>query len=365
MKEFIKLLGIVMIFTVTCSCLANNSFQNKNLEIIDLIIETEDVKIGGTLSLPKNRKTSSLVIMSSGSGPQDRDETLEGFKIFKVIADHLASKGIATFRYDDRGVGTSTGNFVNSTIEDHAKDLENIIDYFKSSQDHSFESFILFGHSQGGILAGKVAVENESIEKVILMGAPAVPLVEVVLYQIRQEYNPSKISKSLIEADVSAHNKLMRAIEDNKNVNEAYDLLRETAETIFFETLSTGEVVDTIKIKQKAIAKADEFKTIYALPSLTSFLYYDPSEDYKRLKVPVLGLFGGLDFQVPIHQNKDRMENALLKADTDFHFITFENANHFFQKAITGSRDEYATVEKKFVNNFLNEMSTWILDTNH
>ena len=91
-------------------------------------------------------------------------------------------------------------------------------------------------------------------------------------------------------------------------------------------------------------------------------LYLDPSKDLEQLKVPVLSLFGGLDFQVPIFQNKDRMENALLKSGTDYHFITFDKANHFFQMATTGSRDEYTTLEKKFVDGFLNEISSWIRD---
>ncbi|GGK34362.1 hypothetical protein GCM10007962_31000 [Yeosuana aromativorans] len=362
MKDIIKLFGIIGIFTITFSCLANNSFQNKNLEIIDLIIKTKEVQIGGTLTIPTNLKTSSLVIMLSGSGDQDRDETLEGFKIMKVIAEHLASQGIASFRYDDRGVGESTGDFVNSTIEDHLKDLENIMNYFKTSKEHTFHDFILFGHSQGGILAGKVAVNNKSVKKVILMAAPAVPLLEVVLYQVRQEYEETTIPKSLIEADVSAHNKLMRAIEDDKNINKAYRLFKDTTESILYKMSSTEGMVDSLKMKQEATSKANEFKIIYGLPSLTSFLYHDPSKDLEQLKVPVLGLFGGLDFQVPLEQNKDRMENALLKSGTDYHFITFDNANHFFQKAKTGKRSEYATLEKKFVEGFLNEISSWILE---
>ena len=152
----------------------------------------------------------------------------------------------------------------------------------------------------------------------------------------------------------------MRAIEDDKNIDEAYQLFRQTTETILYK-MSSAHDVDSIKIKQQAIAKADEFKIIYGLPSLTSFLYHDSSKDYEQLEVPVLGLFGGLDFQVPIHQNKDRMENALLESGTDYHFITFENANHFFQKATTGKRDEYGTLEKKFVDNFLDEISNWII----
>jgi pimeloyl-ACP methyl ester carboxylesterase len=192
------------------------------------------------------------------------------------------------------------------------------------------------------------------------MGAPSVPLVEVVLYQVRQEYAATDISKSLIEADVSAHNKLMRAIEDNTHIDKAYHLFKETTESILFE-LSTEREIDSLKIQQEAISKANEYKIIYALPSLTSFLYYDPSCDLEQLEVPVLSLFGGLDYQVTIAQNKDRMENALLKSGTDYRFITFDNANHFFQNATTGSRDEYATLEKKFVDNFLTEISSWIL----
>lgn len=360
MKTSIKLLRIIGCFAITFSCLANNNLLKEDSKSIDLVIKTDDVIIGGTLVIPANFKTPSLVIMSSGSGDQDRDETLEGFKIFKVIADHLASKGIASFRYDDRGVGESTGDFVNSTIEDHSKDLENIMDYFKTNKEHPFTDFILFGHSQGGILVGKVAVGNESVKKVVLMAAPSVPLIEVVTYQVRQEYKGTKISKSWIEADVSAHNKLMRAIEDDKHIDEAYQRFKQTTESILFE-MNTESRMDFEKIKQQAIAKADEYKIVYALPSLTSFLYYDPSKDYEQLRVPVLGLFGGMDFQVPIHQNKDRMENALLKSGTAYHFITFDNANHFFQKATTGQREEYATLEKKFVDNFLDEISSWIL----
>jgi len=345
------------LFTLSCLAVHKSPLETKS---IDLVIHKNGIAIGGTLTIPNNPKIASLVIMSSGSGPQDRDETLEGFKIFKVIAEHLASKGIASFRYDDRGVGASTGDFVNSTIEDLANDLEHIMAYFKSNKEHLFTDFILFGHSQGGIVVGKVAVGNESVKKVVLMAAPSVPMIEAVTYQLRQEYKGTKISKSLIEADVSAHNQLMRAIEDDKHIDEAYQVFKQTTESILYEMNAENEF-DSIKIKQQAIAKADEYKIIYELPSLKSFLYYDPLKDLEQLEVPVLGLFGGLDFLVTIEQNKDRMENTLLKSGTEYDFITFENANHFFQKTSTKSKDEYITLEKKFVDNFLNEISDWIL----
>lgn len=358
-----KLITIAIIFFLWHQNIVAQKIYSKNQswKEADLIIVADDIKIGGTLTIPADLKTPSLVIMLSGSGDQDRDETIEGFKIIKVIAEHLASQGIASFRYDDRGVGESTGDFVNSTIEDHSKDLENIMDYFKTNKEYSFNDFILFGHSQGGILAGKVAVKNKSVKKVILMAAPSVPLVEVVTYQIRQEYNELEISKSLIEANVSAHNKLMRAIVDDKNIDQAYHLFIKTTESILHKT-SSERVVDSLKIHQKATDKANEFKIIYGLPSLTSFLYYDPSKDLEQLNVPVLSLFGGLDFQVPIFQNKDRMENALLMSGTLYDFKVFNSANHFFQNAITGKREEYSQLEKTFVNGFLNQISSWTLD---
>lgn len=354
---------LLLFFIITFFCHSSEKSFDKDSKSIDLVIKLEDVSVGGTLIMPSNLKTESLVIMNSGSGPQDRDETLEGFKIFKIIAEYLASKGIASFRYDDRGVGTSTGDFVNSTIEDHTKDLHGIIEYFKSSKVHPFDGFILFGHSQGGILSAKHAVENESIKKLILMAAPAVPLGEVVTYQVRQEYTGLKLPKSMIEADVSAHNRLMRAIEDDENIDEAYNLFRKTTESVLYK-MSSESVVDSLQIQQKAICKANEFKIIYSLPSLTSYLYYDPARDLEKLTIPVLSLFGGLDYQVAIHQNKDRMENALLKSGAPYKLLTFNKANHFFQKARTGKREEYATLEKNFVPNFLNKISDWILESN-
>lgn len=392
MKRMTKLFMITGILTIAFSCFADGKnilqklrveTQNDNNQIliaagkpetkagllddkwedIDLVINTGETQLGGTLTIPNKLETSSLVIMSSGSGDQDRDETLDGFRVFKIIADHLASKGIASFRYDDRGVGTSTGNFVNSTLEDHVADLESIMDYFKSAEEHQFNEFTLLGHSQGGILAAKVAVGDEAVKKVILMGATAVPLVDVVLYQVRQKYRQTNIPKSIIEANVSAHNKLMRAIEDNRNIKEVLHEFRESTKAILYELSSTEQVADTLKIEKEATAHTNEFEIIYALPSLTSFLYYDPAKDFEKLEVPVLSLIGGLDKQVTIDQNKDRMENALLKSGTDYQLLTFDKANHLFQEAETGNRDEYATREKKFVDDSLVEISQWILRT--
>ncbi len=331
-----------------------------DIKEVDLVISRANIKIGGSLMIPTHKKTKALVIMSSGSGPQDRDETLDGFKVFKELVQELASQGIASFRYDDRGIGESTGDFVNSTLQDHSNDLRSIISFFKEHKKYPFNEFILLGHSQGGIVTANVAVDNKDVKQLILMGAPAVPLIEVVLYQVRQEYEQKEIDKSYVEDLVSAHNRLMSAIKKNKNIDNALKIFRRSTIAILTK-LEKDNDVEMSKITKVADDIAKEHRIIYDLPSLTSFLYHDPSSDYEKLKIPVLGLFGGKDLQVTIAQNKDRMENALLKSGTIYDFLTFNEANHYFQKAVTGQKEEYGTLVPKFVDNFSRAISAWIL----
>lgn len=325
------------------------------------LIKSGSVQLGGTLALPQDMKLNSLVIMISGSGPQDRDETLDGFKVFKALSEHLTKQGIANFRFDDRGVNASTGDFGSTTLDDHASDVRAIMAYFKANKTHRFSEFVLLGHSQGGIVSANVAVGNKDIKKVILMGAPSVPLVDIVLYQLRDEYSGTDVDKGLIEAEISAHNKLMHAIAEDTGIEEALEEFAATTKSVMSLT-NANKTTDTQQIDALVEAKTKDFEFIYAMPSLTTFLYHDTAKDYEKLEIPVLSLFGGKDLQVTIDQNKDRMEMALLKSKTRYHFKTFNGANHYFQKAYTGKRDEYGNLDKKFVSGFLDSISNWLLE---
>ena len=88
----------------------------------EVVVQNGPVRLGGTLTLPKGDGPFAAVIFLTGSGAQDRDETLFEHKPFLVISDHLTRNGFATLRLDDRGVGKSTGNLAASTIDDLAGD---------------------------------------------------------------------------------------------------------------------------------------------------------------------------------------------------------------------------------------------------
>lgn len=326
----------------------------------DLVLEVNDIQVGGTLLKPKKSATNHLVIMLSGSGPQDRDETLDDFKVLGVVAEHLAKNGIPSFRFDDRGEGKSTGDFVNSTLNDHRKDVEGIMAFFKDHDKYGYDRFILLGHSQGAIVGANVAINNKEVVKLVLMGPPSVPLVDIVLYQVRQEYKGRSLDRAIIEEDVSAHNNLMWSLDQGQKLEDALDKFYHSAERIL-KLGANHQESDIEQIKAMAKRKTEEFEIVYALPSLTSFLYHDTARDYERLEVPVLALFGGKDLQVTIEQNKDVLERALLKSGIKYKFKTFHDANHYFQKAETGERSEYGTLEKRFVGGFLETISTWIV----
>lgn len=122
--------------------------------------------------------------MITGSGAQDRDETILGFKPFRLIAEHLKEQGIASFRYDDREVGSSTGSFSEATLDVLADDVTAIMDYFQFQADELFDEFILLGHSQGGIVSIKTADKDDRVRAMVLMASTTVPLKDVINEQV-------------------------------------------------------------------------------------------------------------------------------------------------------------------------------------
>jgi pimeloyl-ACP methyl ester carboxylesterase len=297
--------------------------------------------------------------MISGSGQQDRDETLtpiSNFKPFAVLADSLTNDGLATFRYDDRGVGQSTGNFDNATLDMLASDVEAITREVRTMPDHKFEQIILLGHSQGGMVAGKLAAESSAIDKVILMASTGVPLKEVLRFQVKQAFAGSDIDSALIEQEVAAREQLMQAIREQKNIPQAKETYQQRIKTI---QLAAG--ADSTQASSMAKQQAEQLTTNFSSPQMQSLLFYNPVEDLAKLDTAVLVLFGGKDTQVPVEINKEPIKKALETADVDYKIEVFESANHLFQEANTGSVQEYSSLKEQFIDEFTSTISNWII----
>lgn len=325
----------------------------------DLIISNGEIQIGGTLTLPAGNIKAPLLIMSSGSGAQNRDSEVFGFKIFSDMAQRLAKEGIPSFRYDDRGVGESTGNFGNTTLDDLASDVEAIIAYFQNSSKNKFQRFALLGHSQGGVVAGKVAAENVAVNHLILMGSTAPSLSEILRYQVEFAYATSTVEKNLVEKEINARERLMKAIAFNNDIEDA-KVGYNRAYSELLNALPDTQKNSIPDINAMVNNQTEQLAQIYSSPQVKSLLFYVPTDDLENINVPTLVLFGGKDTQVTITQNQSRIRKALEVSGAEFEIKVFDDANHLFQKANTGLANEYPQLDKNFVNGFLEYIIKWI-----
>jgi uncharacterized protein len=327
----------------------------------EVVFYDDSIKFAGTLTLPPTKGPHPAVVMITGSGAQNRDEELFGFKPFKIIADHFTRRGIAVLRYDDRGVGGSTGSTSQSTSADFAKDALAAIHFLQTRNDINPKQIGLCGHSEGGIVAPLAASESPDVAFVICMAGTGIDGTTLLLAQEAAIMRADSASEETIEKALKRSKLVFRFV---PSPEDSVELRRELRESVIEQMKSMTEV------QRKAITNEEEFIKMGVegrMRSLESpwfrfFLTFNPAPVLEKVNCPVLALFGGLDTQVPAKLNEDPMESALKKGgNKDYTFKIFPTANHLFLSAKTGSPSEYASLKKEFVPGFLDTMSDWIL----
>ena len=144
-----------------------------------------NIKLAGTLTLPRTKAPFPVVVLITGSGPQDRNESLLGHQPFLVLADYLTRQGIAVLRFDDRGVAKSKGHFATATSEDFATDVLAAVAYLKTRKEINPKKIGLVGHSEGGLIAPMCAVKSPDIAFIVMMAGPGVTGEEILYEQSR------------------------------------------------------------------------------------------------------------------------------------------------------------------------------------
>ncbi len=320
------------------------------------------ILLAGTLTIPKGTGPFPAVILLTGSGPQNRDEEIFGFKIFEKIADYLTRKGIAVLRYDDRGVGGSTGNTMQSTTEDFAGDALAAIEFLKKQNKINVKKIGFLGHSEGGIIAPLAAENSNDVAFMVLMSGSGVTGGDLLLEQQRRLLKSSNVPDSIITEDLALQKEINETLSAGRDINDIEKDIRAFTEKDY-NNLSQ-EVKASIPDKE-AYINSNVRSQIFTFnnPWFRYFIKYDPIPALEKVKVPVLMTFGELDLQVPADQNKPKMEEALRKGgNTNFKSIVFPKANHLYQEAITGSPGEYSQLPKEFVPGFLETIANWIIE---
>lgn len=323
----------------------------------EVVFENKEanVSLAGTLTLPVTNKKSPVVILITGSGPQDRDETFANHKPFWIIADHLTRQGIAVLRFDDRGVGKSTGNFSSSTTKDFSTDVVSAVKYLKSRIDIDPNNIGLIGHSEGGIIAPLAANQSKDVSFMILLAATGIPGSEISLMQ-------SISMRPFPVPDEAAYEQAIRkaikiAASDNDLPLIKKELIMHYNKTI--TPILIPLVGNDAKVHE-IIGGLIETRTT---PWVRYFYNYNPATEIERSQIPVLSLNGSKDTQVNAKINQNGIRQALIKGgNQDYKIIELENLNHFFQECETGKMDEYQKIEQTFSPIALKEISSWILE---
>lgn len=311
--------------------------------------KTDKNVLAGTLTLPQKEGKFPAVILITGSGAQNRDEEILGHKPFLVLADYLTKKGIGVLRFDDRGVGKSTGDFKTAVTLDFAKDVQAGIDYLKTRNEIDKKKIGLIGHSEGGIIAPIVAGDSKDVSFIVLLAGTGIPGDKLLLLQ-----------KEKIERQMGvSEDEIQKAQETFKGV---YEII--TASPAGDPSLkSRVSSYLTLKLGDKMVD--NQIKTLSAQvtsPWMTGFLKLDPSIALEKVKCPVLALNGEKDLQVPADVNLEAIKTVLAKAgNKNVTAKKIPNLNHLFQECKTGSPDEYAAIEQTFSPIALEEISKWVL----
>jgi fermentation-respiration switch protein FrsA (DUF1100 family) len=316
--------------------------------------------LAGTLTLPEGDGPFPAVVLVSGSGPQDRDEAVFGHRPFLILADHLARKGIAVLRYDDRGVGASEGDFGSATSEDFVSDALAGVSLLRNRMEIDPDHVGILGHSEGGLVAPLAAVRSADVSFVVMLAGPGVTGEEILLEQGALIAQASGASDAAIRRNRDLQEELFAIVKDESDPDVARPLLEEAMRT------SLGNMTEEERATAGLTRDTEEQVVESQVRSVNSpwfrfFLTHDPAPVLRRVSVPVLALFGELDLQVPPGQNLPEIEAALREGgNADATVLELPGLNHLFQTAATGSPMEYPGIEETISPAALEAISEWI-----
>jgi pimeloyl-ACP methyl ester carboxylesterase len=263
-------------------------------------LKTATGTLYGSLVMPAGHQTLPVVLIIAGSGPTDRDGNSRPMlhsDMYKGLADSLAQHGIASLRYDKRGVAASAAALrseADITFEDYIADAVGFIGLLRA--DRRFTRVIVFGHSEGS-LVGMVAAQQAKVDAYI-SASGAGDRIDKVIY-------PQIAAQSRVLADSAQ---------------------------VLFDSLSKGYHVQEPHNGLRALFRASVQRY------MISWLHYDPQVEIKKLHIPVLIIQGATDLQTTV-ADAEKLKAALPAATLK----VIPGMNHIFREAGTGRQQNIST----------------------
>lgn len=329
---------------------------------VEVSYENQGIHLAGTLTLPRGPGPFPAALMISGSGPQDRDETIMGHKPFWIIADYLTRRGIAVLRVDDRGVGKSSGNSTQSTLDDMAGDVLAGISYLKSRKEIDAKHIGLIGHSEGGMVGPLAASRSSDIAFVVLLAGPGVSFQQAIDARQSQAeviMRQQGASEEAIDWNNAVQKMIIRVLKKDTDAMVAIPEMRAELEKM---KADLPEPRRSALNSTAAVTEMDRQFTAVASPEMRSILLYQPASVLSKLKAPVLAMDGSRDIQVAATINLPAIASALAQGGNgDFTVVELPGLNHLFQSCQKCTLAEYAELEETFSPTALLVMGDWLL----
>ncbi|RLS48158.1 MAG: alpha/beta fold hydrolase [Planctomycetota bacterium] len=322
----------------------------------------DGVDLAGTLTLPQGAGPWPAVVLVSGSGQQDRDETLMDHKPFLVLADALSRAGIAVLRYDDRGVGGSGGDPTKATSVDFARDAEAAIDWLKERPDIDPARIGVVGHSEGGLIAALLAARRTDLAGIVMLAGTGVDGGQILVSQGELVLK----SEGLGGADQIRRSRIMQeamidAVRGSDDASDPAALAAQAGTRIRADLGDEMETADDAAKAQLDAAIADGLRRLTA-PWFRFFIGHDPATALAKVSCPVLAIIGEKDVQVDPTLNLPAIRQALAAGgNTDATVEELPGLNHLFQTCTTGAVSEYDRIEETLAPLAIDTVRDWLV----
>jgi hypothetical protein len=312
---------------------------------IELDFTSDGLKLAGTLALPEKAATPvPAVLLIHGSGPADRDENVPGMKIdfFRAVAHRLAQAGIASFRYDKRGVGASEGDLSKAGLTDLVEDARAALDALRTRGEIDPERVFILGHSEGGNIAPLLAVGDPTVRGLILVATNARPLDQIIRWQVETLNRAAGLSESELEAILKQQDEWAAFVKESEGdwENYPYEQLKERL------TWLTPEKYAEL--------------TRVSLRWLREHFTRDPLETIRRVRVPVLILQGEKDIQVP-KEEAELLARALREVgneEVELHILP--DLNHLMRRHPEEPNLQYRHLDEPVDERILQLIVEWV-----
>ena len=290
---------------------------NKPYHSEDVTFTNGDIIFAGTLTLPNRGNKFPAVVLIAGSGALDRNEECFDHKPFLLLADALSSNGFAVLRYDERGVGATIGGYPAAPSEPLATDAMAALRYLKTRPEVDATSVGFVGHSEGGLIAVMNAAKHpEEIAYIVSMAGPGVPGKELGMKQSQLGFKTAGIEFS---------DEMMKLNEDIYTIiSTEKDSVTMCEKLAQYYQEQEGNPAVPMYLKGMTV---EQYIQLFALPMVRCVFQYDPIENLKRVKCPMLAVNGTLDCQVACEDNLNAIQRFVPHATIK----TYDGLNHFFQ----------------------------------